>query len=197
MGQALNCYKPILTSFLKSVSVDFFQTNLKDRDIYFIYVTLSAKNSSTAGFNGALDPNTDGLSANQIGFLVLPRLLLFGDAHASSRSPNLSLFHRKYSVPLHILQLNTPFTESPSYRPTNVFVINLQQVVASLQCNFKEALKINALLSRAFIHLYSKKVLLSGGTSSIVHYREYPSGKRDLVMKFQFLDVSWSGKFQN
>ena len=42
-----------------------------------------------------------------------------------------------------------------------------------------------------------KKVLLSGGTSSIVHYREYPSGQRDLVMKFQFLDVSWSGKFQN
>ena len=170
---------------------------MKDRDIYFIYVTLSAKNSPTAGFNGALDPNTDGLSANQIGFLVLPRLLLFGDAHASSRSPNLSLFHRKCSVPLHILQLNTPFTESPSYRPTNVFVINLQLVVASLRCNFKEALKINALLSRAFIHLYSKKVLLSGGTSSIVHYREYPSGQRDLVMKFQFLDVSWSGKFQN
>lgn len=129
---------------------------MKDRDIYFIYVTLSAKNSSTAGFNGALDPNTDGLSANQIGFLVLPRLLLFGDAHASSRSPNLSLFHRKYSVSLHILQLSTPSTESPSYRPTNVFVINLQLVVSSLRCNFKEALKIDALLSRAFIHLHSK-----------------------------------------
>ena len=154
------------------------------------------KKSSTSDFNGALDPNTDGLSANQIGFLVLPRLLLFGDAHASSRSPNLSLFRRKYLVPLHVLQLNTPLTESRSYCPANVFVINLQLVVASLRCNFKEALKINALLSRAFIYLYSKKVLISGGTSSVVHYREYPSGQRDLVMKFQFLDGSWSGKFK-
>ena len=42
-----------------------------------------------------------------------------------------------------------------------------------------------------------KQVLLSGGTSSIVHDGEYPSGQRDLVIKFQFLDGPLSCKFQN
>ena len=91
---------------------------------------------------------------------------------------------------MHILQLNTLSTESPSYRPTNVFVINLQLVVASLRCNFKEASKINALLSRVFIRPFGRNFLDSP-------IKEYPSGQRDVVMKFQFLDGSWSGKFQN
>ena len=39
----------------------------------------------------------------------------------------------------------------------------------------------------SFYSPFTEKVPLAGGTFSIVHYGEYPSGQWDLVMKFQFL----------
>ena len=71
---------------------------------------------------------------------------------------------------------------------------NLNQFLTSLRSTFREALKINTLLSREIPTLlfpfYRKRHPLAGGTSSIVHYGEYPSGQWDLVMKFQFLAIS-------
>ena len=56
---------------------------------------------------------------------------------------------------------------------------NFNHFLTSLRSTFREALKINTLLSREIpillLTFYRKRHPLAGGTSSIVHYREYPS----------------------
>ena len=109
------------------------------------------------------------------------RLLLIGNAQASYLPSKI------FKSPC--IYLNC--TASPSHRTTNIFVIKLHQFVTSLRYTFREALRINTLLSREIpillFPLYRKRYPLRGGTFSIVHYGEYPSGQWDLVMNFQFL----------
>ena len=66
---------------------------------------------------------------------------------------------------------------------------NLNQFLTSLRSTFREALKINTLLSREIpillLTFYRKRHPLAGGTSSIVHYREYPSDQWDFFVKTQ------------
>ena len=71
---------------------------------------------------------------------------------------------------------------------------NLNQFLTSLRSTFRETLMIYTLLYREIPILlfpfHRKRYPLAGGTSSIVHYRDYPSGQWDLVMKFQFHVIS-------
>ena len=66
---------------------------------------------------------------------------------------------------------------------------NFNHFLTSLRSTFREALKINTLLSREIpillLTFYRKRHPLAGGTSSIVHYREYPSDQWDFFVKTQ------------
>ena len=121
------------------------------------------------------------------------QVLLFGNAHASSlgprRQPILNTFNREYSVSLHLPRLNTPCTALIPTVQQTFSHCNFNHFLTSLRSTFREALKINTLLSREIpillLTFYRKRHPLAGGTSSIVHYREYPSDQWDFFVKTQ------------